>query len=207
MILQKEIFLDYCIKRCIGYANTCWINANEVHTLYISSLYSIFRLVWIYKEEQRLRSVVLLCCYLCVGFMVAFALTAFQIFPTVELSSQSMRPTKGLSLQQVDPLSCFLTPKVILKEILNSSLSPGQARWGYIGIIPIILSILSLINRQHRHLSCFFFGSGMLFLFLSFGTNTPLFKLYHSLPTGDCFRFPTRFLYLFAFSFLSGLDG
>ena len=138
--------------------------------------------------------------------MVAFALTAFQIFPTVELSSQSMRPTKGLSLQQVDPLSCFLTPKVILKEILNSSLSPGQARWGYIGIIPIILSILSLINRQHRHLSCFFFGSGMLFLFLSFGTNTPLFKLYHSLPTGDCFRFPTRFLYLFAFSFsvLSG---
>ena len=114
---------------------------------------------------------------------MAFALTAFQIFPTVELSSQSMRPTKGLSLQQVDPLSCFLTPKVILKEILNSSLSPGQARWGYIGIIPIILSILSLINRQHRHLSCFFFGSGMLFLFLSFGTNTP-FSSYttHCLP-------------------------
>lgn len=178
-----------------------------VHTLYIAGFYTLFRLILIYKEERSIKSVVYLSCYIGIGILTAFSLTAFQLFPTMELSSLSMRSAGGLSLQQADPFDWLFTPKVILKAILDSTQYPYPPRWEYLGIIPILLSCLSLFHFQQKRISCFFFGSGVLFLFLSFGTNTPLFKLYHSLPTGDWFRIPTRFLYLFTFSFsvLSGL--
>lgn len=178
-----------------------------VHTLYIAGFYSLFRLILIYKEERSIKSVIYVSCYIIIGILTVFFLTAFQLFPTMELSSLSMRSAGSLSLQQADPCGSYFSPGVILKAIFNATQHAHHPRWEYMGIIPILLSCLSLFHSQQKRISYFFFGSGVLFLFLSFGTNTPLYKLYHSLPTGDWFRNPTRFLYLFTFSssVLSGL--
>lgn len=141
-----------------------------------------------------------------VVILVGGGLAAFQLLPTYELSTLSVR-SGGLSYRQA--VSFSLRPGMLALSLLPSLQdSPFSEYVAYVGIIPLSLACLGIWRRGRQQQAPFFISLSVLGLFLALGGYDPLYYLlYRLVPGFSLFRAPARWLYLYALgmSVLAGL--
>ena len=133
--------------------------------------------------------------------LIAFGISAVQIFPSLEfmsLSDRAERTYQFATAYSFPPQNffTFLTP-----SIANSSITPDAEFAGYAGILTIILAgIGAIFYRRTPHIWCF----GIMALIaatIMLGKYTPLYHLYYRfLPGIATFRIPARCMVIFVFS-------
>lgn len=154
-----------------------------------------------------------------ISTVLALALTAAQVLPTLEYLRASPRAS-GIDLQTALTYSFWPWR---LAGLVAPDLFGNPARglfWGYanywedaiyIGLLPLALSLVALIAwlRRRREVQASLprvpFGLLAicipLALLLALGSNTPVFPwLYRWVPTFDLFQAPTRIMLIFVFA-------
>ncbi len=128
--------------------------------------------------------------------VVGAGLAAFQLLPTYELSSLSIR-SAGLPYRQA--VSFSLRPSILARSLLPSFAdTPFSEYVAYVGIIPLLLALLGVSLRGRRGHAAFFIALAALGLFLALGIYNPIyFLLYRLVPGFNLFRAPARWLYLY----------
>jgi hypothetical protein len=132
---------------------------------------------------------------------LAVLVAAAQLFPTLELSGQSLRGG-GLPLREA--LSFSLDPR-----LLGRALLPGFSRTlfseftAYVGIVGLALAVAGLRRTPVRMALAVLAAVG---IFFALGGYNPLYALLASMPPFNLFRVPARWLILIAFG-LSQLAG
>jgi hypothetical protein len=111
---------------------------------------------------------------------LALALTAFQLLPTAELVSHSVRSAGSLSPGQ----------QALLSIDMDDLLGVAQ------GAPPLVFAVLGFWWWRRRDLAWLFAGSAATLAVLALGPATPLFSLLRHVPMGTWFRAPTRWLSL-----------
>jgi hypothetical protein len=137
--------------------------------------------------------------------VLAAALTAVQLLPTMELSGLSGR-SGGLSYRDVTSFSLqpwrlhltLLPPYgVDLSQMLGEAFSEYVA---YVGIAGLVLALLGLWQRRAQPGTLSFALLAGLGLFLALGRYNPAYYvLYRLAPGFDLFRAPVRWMMLYAF--------
>lgn len=128
-------------------------------------------------------------------------IAAVQLLPTYELVGLSIRGNDLSKLfftsYSLDPgyLSQFLIPfwKLGIPDAFN------MEYWGYIGVLPILLALITPILRRDIRV-WFWLILALLALVLALGGNTPLYDWFYYVPVFNRFRVPARFLFLFTFA-------
>ena len=140
-----------------------------------------------------------------IGGILALALAAVQLLPTMQLMRYSSR-AGGLPVNEV--LSFSLPPHHLANALLPSF---GQALFSeYIAFMPLSLFALAFIGGwQWRRRKGVFSALALTFsgLFLALGAYNPVYWLLARLPGFSFFRAPARWLVLYAlgFSLLAGI--
>jgi len=146
--------------------------------------------------------------------LIGFGLAAIQLLPTYEFLKESSRSnfleyeewTVGsLSLLQ---LITFLLPNFYGNPFEGVYLGDWNYidLCGYLGIMPLILGIVTVILRRDKY-SFLFFGICLLGLLLAFGKYNPLYTLLSHIPIIGSLRIPSRYLYIYtvSISILAGM--
>jgi len=177
-------------------------------TLFALGVYALFPPLWDRWKQKGLWAEVGrgLLIYLLV-VIIALALAAVQLLPTLELSRLSVR---GGGLSYREAASFSLKPRLLLLSLLPTF--GGEEVFSeyiaYLGIVALALALVgSLFQRRHpaRPFLVFLTALG---LFLGLGAYNPFyFVLYKLVPGFDLFRAPARWLYLYTFggAMLAGL--
>jgi len=146
--------------------------------------------------------------YLMTGIVIGFLLASVQIFPTLELTRNSVR-SNGLAFEKAVEFSypykhilSFISPFYFGNPFLGTypfSLERLGIFWEntfYLGIIPLLLvfSACFLKLKQKRVLLILAF----LFFVLGFGRYSPLYFLFTTMPF-NLFRIPSRYFFITAF--------
>lgn len=140
------------------------------------------------------------------ALLFAITLTAVQILPTIELVKHSNR-AQGLSLttaiyfsyplkQFITYLNPFLLGKPSDGSYPHYSKNGGSIFWentGYIGIIPLVFVIISLINISKNRTIRIFVLVLFLSLLLMLGKFSPAYFLFSIFPF-NYLRVPSRFI-------------
>jgi len=88
----------------------------------------------------------------------------------------------------------------------------GKTFWGfekaraftpYLGLIPLFFIFFSFMDGKLRKTAVFFSVMSGIFLLLSFGGHTPVFKLLYHVPVFNKFRDPGRFLAVLSFTVIA----
>ncbi|MDP2874156.1 MAG: YfhO family protein [bacterium] len=120
------------------------------------------------------------------GLALGVGLCGVQLLPSLELMRESYR--SGLSFEgtafsvNLEPASLvdYFFPLYYLRLGKNfAARFPGFTN--YVGVASLILVIFSLLDRKNRRAVLFFFGLGVLSLFISMGGNTFLHSLFYLL--------------------------
>jgi hypothetical protein len=150
------------------------------------------------------------------GPLLGAGLAAIQLVPTAELVGLSAR-SEGVGINRF--VSMSLPPERLITFLLpnffgNSSTGSYWGRdagfyiqlCGYMGVLPVLLSLVALKERRDGY-SGFFFAFCGLALVLVLGRFTPIYETFYHIPVLNYFRIPTRFLQWLAFGMavLSGL--
>lgn len=148
--------------------------------------------------------------------VLTLGLSSIQLFPTAEYFSQMPQrgliklfgtPTRGLSFGN---LIQFIRPYAYgdIRDGTYALTSGSQNFWevfNYIGVIPLILAILSLIYIKKQRKIKLYWIVIVILIILALESNSPLHFIY-AFPPFSWFRVYTRFL-VFAFFLLILLAG
>jgi len=170
-------------------------------------LYATIFLLGLYTLMIRPRALVLyVACIL-----IFILLFSFQILPLWELIGLSGRA--GLSFEKVTfwsfhPrnvvnffLPFFYGPPILRSHDGPSPLTQDWLLLSYLGVLPAILFLISIIFRKDKT-TAFFKISFILGLILIFGKFTPIYRILCSCMPGFSFlRFPVKFFFINAVSF------
>ena len=167
-------------------------------TLFIIYFFSLFYIFLSWRDSSHL-GIHLLRFFMIV--LTFFLLGAVQILPTAEFLNQTVRSSMDFSSAVTDSLPLnslwtFLLP--------NWNLAEYQTwQWwefrNYLSSGAILLAIWGTI-RSLKGMVLFFSIIGGLALMLSFGSNTPIYKLFYDFAPGfSYFRVPARFIMIFTF--------
>ncbi|MCS7220936.1 MAG: YfhO family protein [Anaerolineae bacterium] len=153
---------------------------------------------------------------LALAVMLALAIAAMQILPTLELTRLSIRSgglgyleTVAFSLKPHQLLLALLPPYAMAPEAAFNT--PAFAEYlAYLGISGLMLAVLGVTSplSPHRPLRMPMMTLATGGLLLALGGYTPLyFVLYKAIPGFDLFRVPPRWLawYALAMAVLAGL--
>ena len=135
--------------------------------------------------------------------LLGVGLAAVQWIPTAELAGQSARDS-GLTADEIHYLDRGTLPA---RKILANALDPRpknptfdlKAGTGYLGIASVFALVAVLWLRGRSLRTVYLLAAGLLTLLLSDGFRgvaSPLFRVYHELPTGDLFRTPERLRFI-----------
>jgi hypothetical protein len=137
--------------------------------------------------------------------MVAFGLSAPQLLPGIEMAQNTVRAE--FAYRQAAEFS--LPPAQLIGLVVPGFFGRGpQAAWGpwqrvevgYIGILPLVLAMLTLILRRDAH-TRFFGAFALIALALALGGYAILHGwLYQFVPGFGQLRAPARFIVLFDFA-------
>lgn len=137
--------------------------------------------------------------------MISIALVAVQLLPSWEMFRHSVRTT-GFNFQEatkfsLDPLAVFQLLGPPLFEIYHNG--SRQLSWllsNYFGLISLVFAMMAVFYvRDNR--TKFWTGCLILSIILAFGRHTPLFfLLYKTVPFFKSFRFPEKFMFVFAYA-------
>ncbi|GEM_PF-5695172 len=169
-----------------------------VYTLYGTSLFVIYQMLIIYYQERNPIHIASIISLLLAGSLVCLSISAAQLFPTYELSHMAGRSMKGLSWNAV-----HIYPPPMFHELFDKISQPQSYKIpfnGYIGIIPFLLALISLFHIKKINVTIFFLILSILAVMLTMSSSVPLYKYYYKLPTGNWFRYPPHFMYLFGLS-------
>jgi len=169
-----------------------------------TSLYVVYIAVafYLFRTLSRLSSINYLLAavgYLLLSFLLAFALAAAQLLPTMEFIARS--PRADLSYQAVS----FGLPLHELVSLVYPGYFGGSPE--YIGILPLVLIGLALAIGRPRRDVVFWTLAGLLAMLLAFGGNTFLYPLFYLLAPGfDAVRHQERafLVYTLSAAVLSG---
>lgn len=135
-------------------------------------------------------------------------LVLFLLIPSFTMMKESLR-SEGTDFDFVasnslhfENLITFLIPRFFLNEA-GRHLGAGPLRESavYIGIIPLLLSLLGLSALRKHRILFFFLCLLIISILIALGKNTPLLLLlYKFVPGFNLFRVPLRILILFVFS-------
>lgn len=170
--------------------------------------YSLFQ----HKSENRVRPLgrvmYVFRRFALVGLMM-LGLCAVQLLPSLDLLSHSHRGAVGLPFKETTywsfhPLSLFdgLIPNFFGPPFTGTSLWSVTLNNGnlpyyvsvFVGFVPVYFALAgwALGNDRRRH---FTGGLGLLFLLLSFGRYTPIFRLFYLVtPMLRLLRFPSKLI-------------
>lgn len=173
-------------------------------------IYIVYRIV--FQEWPRRKKLMSLITFLTL-LILSLGISSIQLFPTLELLNFSARVAQSYQflieklLIQPYQAILFLSPDFfgnpVTRNYLIPDTYPGNAL--YIGLIPFIFSLFTIINlKKNRYLSFFLAISFILLLFL---IRTPFTEIFYRLQipffsTGS----PTNAIFLLSFS-LSILSG
>ncbi|MBI2908367.1 MAG: YfhO family protein [Chloroflexi bacterium] len=138
---------------------------------------------------------------LAIILVLGVGLVAFQLLPTAELSSLSIR-SGGMSFPEA--MSFSLPPNELLRSLLPSFVENPYGEFiayvGFLGLGLAALSVRGAQGRRHPYL-LFCLALAAVSFFFAFGGFNPLMRiLYKLVPWLGMFRVPARWLFLYTFA-------
>ena len=196
-----------------------WL-AGHAQTSWYSLLLAIVWVSWFSFRQARFRGFLRAAAGFLVASLIAFAISAIQLLPTLEYLIHSQRASE-LSLEAAFSYSFW--PWRFLSFLMpNLFGNPASGNyWGYanfwedavyIGTLPLLLAVLGALRglRDKKYSSLtqlLLFGTFFSFTF-ALGKNTPIFPyFFENIPTFDLFLAPTRWslLGVFCLALLAGM--
>ncbi len=174
-----------------------------------AGLFVLFMTGWELREKREIKSALLKLCSFGSVVIIGFLLASFLYIPIYEYSAYSIRGSGGVSYDYATSWS--FRPLEMMTFLIPSFYGfGGQTYWGgmpftdspmYMGLIPLILSVIALVYRRNKY-TIFFGILGLLFLIFSFGKYFPLVYsvLYNVLPFFNKFRAPVMMQLMLEFS-------
>ncbi|HEY0931196.1 MAG TPA: hypothetical protein VGE27_14845 [Gemmatimonas sp.] len=147
--------------------------------------------------------------------VVGFGITALQVMPFLAYIPFSPRADGGPDTGWQFATSYALPPSEVLSLVLPQFHGVLDRYWGsnpikfhteYLGVLPVALAVLAFGERKQRRLVIALVTGALLFLILSFGGHTPIYRLFYELlplikkirAMGMVFYLPAFFLCLLA---------
>ena len=200
-VMTRKFYLILIIGVVLGLQFLGAHPQNFVFTILVIFLYLSFRIISETKNAIYLIKILFI-----IG-LVTFGISAIKLFPVYEFTKLSVR-SSGLSYEELTSIS--LPPiqliTLFMPEFFGTQID--YTRWGarnfweltgYIGILPIMFSLLAIYLRRSK-LVLFFTALSFFSIIYALGAYTPLFNLILQIPLLNYFRVPARFLLFFTFS-------
>jgi hypothetical protein len=198
-IIITGIFLG--VQLLAGHPQTSY------YTIIALTAYFLFSILWDYSKNKNSAGFpFLIFSYFAVIF-IGLGIAAIRLIPSLEFMRLSDRSANELSFAgawsfPAQNLLTYLLPE-FYGDIVHFPYWGQYVLWemcGYVGILPLVLSIIAIVYQRNRY-TLFFFGLAVFALLGSLGEHTPLFKIfYYFLPYYSKFRGHSKFLILFVFS-------
>jgi len=205
--LYPSVFLlavSFSFQWLAGHAQTAF------YSLCLSAVWFIWRAISLVTWRDRFRT---MSAYLSAG-VLGFALTAAQLFPTLEyLLNTARAATLDPELAMTYSFWPWRALGLLVPDLFGN---PSRGNyWGYanfwedaiyIGIIPFIFAILAIVTSLRGKGARFSLGRfltliSVVTVFLALGKNTSVFPfLFANVPTFDLFHAPARWNLLLVFS-------
>ncbi|MEI7541839.1 MAG: YfhO family protein [bacterium] len=130
---------------------------------------------------------------------------SLQLIPSIPYTDYSWRGSftysdfVSWSFHPIETLTFFLPRFFGLRAENYYGFMPFNLTTYYFGIISFLLVPFAFVDKKLSSFAKFLTFSSILFLILSFGGFTPIYKLFYYIPVFNQFRNPSRFLYVFTF--------
>jgi len=167
-----------------------------IMSLHAMALFVLFQVAWMIRDRLGLRRIGKHMWQLAIGAILAAGLVSAQLLPTLALAAQSGRTLSGLAgdfLEIFEPMP----PALFFANLINPG--RGALRREYFGWIPLVCFLVSFRLWGRDRPLIFATLISALAVLLCFGSQTPLYAAYRTLPLGATFRLPDRFVFLFSF--------
>jgi uncharacterized membrane protein YfhO len=174
------------------------------YTAIFAVLYVIYYLIFEEKEKKAGISGAL---FAAASLAAAVIVSLPQFLPSFEYKNYSWRGEFSYN----DFISWSLHPKEILQLLMPSLFGlHSQNYYGfwsmnlttyYFGIMPFLFLPFAFMKGRAGKLPFFLGAASVLFLLLSMGGYTPLYKILWHVPVFNQFRNPSRFMYVFTVAF------
>lgn len=205
LILQKKSFHYAVLLGCsIGLMLLSGTLQISIINLLCAFSFFIFRLFFL--KTKKIKLIIMLF----VSVVIGTLLSAIQLIPGLEFARLSTR-ANGLDYSFASDFSLhpyqlitFLLPHFFGSPIVNNTYWGINGNFwslcGYVGIFPLILSIIALLHKRNRY-TIFFACAAIIFMLFSFGRFGIFYPfLYYFVPGFNFFRVPGRFLFTYGFS-------
>ncbi|MDR0787258.1 MAG: YfhO family protein [Gemmatimonadota bacterium] len=192
----------------IGFSLLSFQIQSNYYLLIAASIWALFCLfhLGVVKEKKTLRKTVTMGL---VAVAFGFVLASVNFLPFLDYVPQSPRGAEGgrgyeysigFSMPPEELLSVAVPEQAGVLQNYQGR-NPFKLHTEYLGALVVVLGVLSFsLSRKNRY--WWFFGAlGLFALSISFGGNTPLYRLYYEfLPGTARFRAPSLSFFLFALS-------
>jgi len=213
MIAKKKLI--FAVMAGLTISLMFFAGALQIAVYEILSLF-IYFLLRSFSEIKNIRDFLKLTVLPVTAVSVGILVAAVQLFPSLEFSRLSQRGSNGISYIFASDFS--LHPYQILSFLFPYFFgSPvNQTYWGkgnfwelngYIGVLPLIFASLALFVKKNKYV-LIFLSIGLFAILHAFGKYSYVFPFFFHYVRGfNNFRVPSRFLFVYAFSFsiLSGI--
>ncbi|MCX7920089.1 MAG: YfhO family protein [bacterium] len=217
-ISEKKSILFLFLSIILAMQFLCGHPQVPYYTLFALGIYLFGYTVFQWQSERKLKPLMYPWITFIAGGIVAGTLAAIQMIPAWELTQLSATRAGGVQyeLATVASLSLkylllFFAP-MLLGSPLDNTFWGGLAGFtetaGYLGIIPLLLSIYAVYRTRRTQMTILFSLIGLIALLFACGKHTPFYWLfYHYFPGFNLFRCPARWLMFvtFAVAILSGI--
>jgi len=181
-----------------------------VQAVVIGGMFSFSYYIFLIQKQPKRRKQLFIYLLATIG---GVGVSAIQFLPSLEFLSQIAsweRNNPDWPMQYSFPIKFLLTfihPFLIGNPATGTykgSSDPGSIYWeniGYVGLLPIALTLYALFSKRIRKDILFFVLTIVAAFFLMLGKFSPFYFVYNFFPL-NLFRVPSRFIYLFALSFI-----
>ena len=165
-----------------------------LYSIIISTLYFLTHLIFYFLKGKGLKKSIVVSLYYLMGAIVAFGLSAAQLFASIELSRFSGRLGSGIGFSMLGSYIPLGLIQLLFPRCTNYS---GEEL--YVGIIPFFLCLVLIFCKKDRF-GKFFIFLAFLSLFLAFGKYNPLYVGLIKAIGFYGLRIPSKLLFFTAFS-------
>ena len=215
--LRKRRFIDFTL---ISIALSLQLYEGHLqisfYTCIVVAIYFIWRTFHIYRDEGDKKVIARMYGFGVLLVLLFFLLSAASISHWLEFKEQSDR-SAGTSYEFATSwsmakkeLATYVVPQLFGLSRENYQ-DPGKIKafyWGsglpftqtanYLGLIPLILTVVALFKSRNRYVHIFL-GLATLFMIIAMGKYTPIYPVFYNLGF-KFFRVPKMNLFIFAFS-------
>jgi len=191
---KREISYGILIGVFLSFQILAGYHQIALYSIIISTIYFFAHLIFYFLKDKGLKKSVIVSSLYLIGAIVAFGLSAAQLFATIELSQLSGRMDLGIGFSTVGSYIPFGLIQLLFPRCTNYS---GEIL--YIGIIPFFLCFILIFCKKDRF-GKFFIFLAFLSLLLAFGKYSPLYVWLIKAIGFYGLRVPSKFLFFTAFS-------